>query len=147
MVNKNRQCFFFTENRIGKARVTTADLPWKNTRIYMNKMTVSEEDQFEICGFFSVNSSNLGNWKLQDFNYASKRQQIINILSAASGNVHLFTSGINLARNFHWKNAMGFIFKATFFLSAVEFETLISQTKPSFKTGSGVSNPLSISSI
>ena len=86
MEKQDRQCFFFTENRTVKGAPTTACLPWKNTRMYMNKMTVSEEDQFEICGFFSINSSNLGNWKIQDFNYASKRQQIINKLSAASGN-------------------------------------------------------------
>ena len=108
MVHQNRQCFFFTENRIGKVATTIASLPWKDKRMYMNKMTVSEEDQFEICGFFSID---IGKWSIRDkgrFQNENKREEIIKKLSAASGTVHLFTSGINLTKNFKWINVKGF---------------------------------------
>ena len=36
MVHQNRQCFFFTENRIGKVATTIASLPWKDKRIVVN---------------------------------------------------------------------------------------------------------------
>ena len=108
MVNQNRQCFFFTENRTGKASAIATSLLWKNTRMYMNKMTVSEEDQFEISGFFSINSGKWSNLEVGEFNNKDKRKQITKKLSAASGTVHIFTSGINLTRNFNWRTVMGF---------------------------------------
>ena len=74
----------------------------------MNKMTVSEEDQFEISGFFSINSGKWSNLEVGEFNNKDKRKQITKKLSAASGTVHIFTSGINLTRNFNWRTVMGF---------------------------------------
>ena len=95
MVNKNRQCYFFTENRTGKLPAPEISLPWKNTRNYMNKMTVSEEDQYEICGFYSIPST-LGKSVIP----RPLQQQITNELTAASGEVDLFLSGINLSKSY-----------------------------------------------
>ena len=108
MVHQNRQCFFFTENRIGKVATTIASLPWKDKRMYMNKMTVSEEDKFEICGFFSIDSGKWSNRNLRRFHNENKRKDIIAKLPAASGTVHLFTSGISLTKNFRCINVKGF---------------------------------------
>ena len=111
MANLNRQCFFFTENRFESPTSLTASIPWKNTRIYMNRMIVSEEDQFEISGFFSINTSDdkykkrrKGNFNLDQHTNFQKQ---IDKLSAASGIVHLFISGINLTKRFNWITVMG----------------------------------------
>ena len=110
MVNKNRQCFFFTENRTRKTTTNETSLPWKNTRMYMNKMTISEDDQFELCGFFDICNPSM---KRSNKNHENIQNQI-NKLSAASGTVHLFISGINLTKRFkitncNTNNDMGFI--------------------------------------
>ena len=54
MDNHNRQCFFLTENRPSYGANAENTPPWKNTRNYMNRMTVSEHDQFEISGFYAI---------------------------------------------------------------------------------------------
>ena len=102
MVNESRQCFFFTENRTGKKAASTAELPLKNTRIYMNKMTISEENQFEICGFYSIPST-----LVKSVIPTPLQQQITNELTAASGKVDLFMSGINLSKCNKSYNGMG----------------------------------------
>ena len=75
-------------------------------------MIVSEEDQFEISGFFSINTPNdtykkrkKGNFK--NLNQHENFQKQIDKLSAASGTVHLFISGINLTKRFNWITVMG----------------------------------------
>ena len=112
MANLNRQCFFFTENRFESPTSLTASIPWKNTRIYMNRIIVSEEDQFEISGFFSINTPDdkYKKWKkrkFKDLNQHENFQKQIEKLSAASGTVHLFISGINLTKRFNWITVMG----------------------------------------
>ena len=101
MVNLNRQCFFFTENRPQNRGELKTYLPWKNTRMYMNRMVVAEADQFEISGFFPINSPIRKRNKRNGRNFTKTDQdedirEIIDKLSGASGTVHLFISGINL---------------------------------------------------
>ena len=97
MVSHNRQCFFLTENRPSYGANAENTLPWKNTRNYMNKMTVSEHDQFEISGFYAipVETSDRERAKVQEqFNNISA--QVIRKLATLSGNVHVLVSGISL---------------------------------------------------
>ena len=112
MANFNRQCFFYTENRFEPRNSLKASMPWKNTRIYMNRMVVSEEDQYEISGFYSINGPSIKNnqrkkGKFKNIYQRENFQEQIDKLSAASGTIHLFISGINLTKRFNWITVMG----------------------------------------
>jgi len=113
MVSHDRQCFFLTENRpsFGVAAETT--LPWKNTRNYMNRMTVSEHDQFEISGLFAipVETSEREREAVKEES-KSISAQIIKKLSTLSGIVHVLVSGISLCYR-RKLEGMGFISAST----------------------------------
>ena len=97
MFIQNRQCFFFIENRLyGDAAETT--LPWKNTRNYMNKMTVIEHDQFEICGIVPIHMGKLNKERKEE--KKNIPGQIMKKLSNASGVVDVLISGLNLCKYF-----------------------------------------------
>ena len=97
MVSHNRQCFFLTENRPSYGANAENTLPWKNTRNYMNRMTVSEHDQFEISGFFAIS---VGRWNSEREEVKEELKiisaKVINKLSASSGIVDVLVSGISL---------------------------------------------------
>ena len=97
MVGYNRQCFFLTENRPSYGANAEKTLPWKNTRNYMNRMIVSEHDQFEISGFFAIP---VARWdkEREEKKEESKNisAQVIRQLSMLSGIVHVLVSGISL---------------------------------------------------
>ena len=52
----SNQLFFFTENPSVDNRPLSKRLPLRNTLNYMNKFTISENDQFEIAGFFVLDN-------------------------------------------------------------------------------------------
>ena len=97
MVSYNRQCFFLTENRPSYGGNAENTLPWRNTRNYMNRMTVSEHDQFEISGFFAIP---VGRWNSEREHVKEELKnisaQVISKLSASSGIVDVLVSGISL---------------------------------------------------
>ena len=97
MVIHNRQCFFLTENRPSYGANAENTLPWKNTRNYMNRMIISEHDQFEISGFFAIP---VGNRKSERDEVKEELKnisvQVISKLSASSGIVNVMVSGISL---------------------------------------------------
>ena len=97
MVSYNRQCFFLTENRPSYGANAENTLPWRNTRNYMNRMTVSEHDQFEISGFFAIP---VGRWNSEREQVREELKnisaQVISKLSASSGIVDVLVSGISL---------------------------------------------------
>ena len=97
MASHNRQCFFLTENRPSYGADAETTLPWKNTRNYMNRMTVSEHDQFEITGFFAIPVARWDNER-EEKKEESKNisAQVIRQLSTLSGIVHVLVSGISL---------------------------------------------------
>ena len=97
MVSYNRQCFFLTENRPSFGADAETTLPWKNTRNYMNRMTVSEHDQFEISGFFAI-PVGTSDREREGVKEESKNisAQVIKQLSTLSGIVHVLVSGISL---------------------------------------------------
>lgn len=94
---QNRQCFFFTENHFKNGAKNMNNLPWKNTRNYMNKITVSEDDQFEICGLFPIHTGNMNRDCKEEKKNIPRR--IITKLSAMSGTVDVFVSGMKLLYN------------------------------------------------
>lgn len=104
MTSPNRQCFFITENRYNSWAPTEnslpieKSLPWKNTRNYMNRMTVSEDDQFEICGLIVVPIGKLTRERKEE--KKAIPTQIISKLSRASGIVDVLISGLNLCKYF-----------------------------------------------
>ena len=71
--------------------------------MYMNKMMMSEEDQFEICGFFSIKST-----ASESTISECQLKQIKIKLAAASGIVNLFISGINLSKCADISSGKGF---------------------------------------
>ena len=97
MVSYNRQCFFLTENRPSYGDNAENTPPWKNTRNYMNRMTVSEHDQFEISGFFALPVGYSARER-EEVNEESKNisAQIRRQLSTLSGVVDVLVSGISL---------------------------------------------------
>ena len=112
MFSQNRQCFFFTENRPSYGDAAETTLSWKNTRNYMNKMTVNEHDQFEICGILPINMGKLNKERKEEKKYIPS--QILNILSTASGIVDVLISGLSLCKYFRLYEGplgMGLIFK------------------------------------
>ena len=111
MFGQNRQCFFLTENHFKNGARNHNNLPWKNTRNYMNKFTVSEDDRFEICGIFPIHTGQM--------NKACKEEkknilrQIITKMSAMSGNVDVFVSGMKLLNNNYYPSdeGIGFVMR------------------------------------
>ena len=98
MVNQNRQCFFIIESHHKNYVVDEKSLPWKNTRNYMNKMTISEDDNFEICGLFAIPNGRLT--KEQKEEKTNIPGRIIRKLSGSSGIVDVLVSGLNLCKRF-----------------------------------------------
>ena len=112
MGDHNRQCFFLTENRYYNGVAVETSLPWKNTRNYMNKMTVSEYDQFEIFGCFAIPVATSKEEQEQLITESKNiSARVINKLSAASGIVDVLVSGISLCRkrNLHKHEGPGLI--------------------------------------
>ena len=97
MVSQDRKCFFLTENRPSYGANAENTPPWKNTRNYMNRMTVSEHDQFEISGFYAI-PVETSDRERAEVNEELKNisAQVISKLSTLSGNVHVLASGISL---------------------------------------------------
>ena len=97
MDSHNRQCFFLTENRLSYGANAENTPPWKNTRNYMNKMTISEHDQFEISGFYAIP---VETWDKErnEVKEESKNvsAEVISQLSMLSGVVDVLVSGISL---------------------------------------------------
>ena len=94
MCGQNRQCFFLTENHFNNGARNDHSLPWKNTRNYMNKMAVSEKDQFEICAIIPIHTGQMNRERKEEKKSIPRR--IITKLSAMSGNVDVFVSGMKL---------------------------------------------------
>ena len=94
MFGQNRQCFFLTENHFKNGARNDNNLPWKNTRNYMNKFTVSEHDRFEICGIFPIHTGQMNKACKEERKNITR--QIKTKLSAMSGTVDLFVSGMKL---------------------------------------------------
>ena len=97
MVSHDRQCFFLTENRPSYGANADNTPPWKNARNYMNRMTVSEHDQFEISGFYAipVETSDREREAVKE-EFENISAQVIENLSTLSGNFHVLVSGISL---------------------------------------------------
>ena len=98
MVIQNRQCFFFIENRPSYGDAAETSLSWKNTRNYMNKMIITEHDQFEVCGILPIDMGRLSKERKEERKYLPG--QIINKLSAVSGTVDVFITGLSLWKYF-----------------------------------------------
>ena len=111
MCNQNRQCFFFTENHHKNGVPNDHSLPWKNTRNYMNKMTVSEKDQFEICDIIPIHTGHMNRERKEE--KKSIPRQIITKLSAMSGYVDVFVSGMKLLNNNYFPSdeGIGFVMR------------------------------------
>ena len=109
MCNQNRQCFFFTENHHKNGVPNDNNLPWKNTRNYMNRFTVSEDDCFEICGIIPIHTGQMNRERKEE--KKSIPRQIVTKLSAMSGNVDVFVSGMKLLNNnyFPCDEGIGFV--------------------------------------
>ena len=77
MVSHSRQCFFLTENRPSYGANAENTPPWKNTRNYMNKMTISEHD-VNVRLSTDLKSSNLAKFavKMWYFNMFSNKKSI-----------------------------------------------------------------------
>ena len=93
MALQDRQCFFLTENR---PYIGEKSLPRRNTRNYMNKMMITENDQFEICGFFAIHFGTMNKYRKEENKHIAK--QIISKLSDASGIVDILISGFSLCK-------------------------------------------------
>ena len=75
----------------------------------MNKMAVSEKDQFEICAIIPIHTGNMNRERKEEKKSIPRR--IITKLSAMSGTADVFVSGMKLLNNnyFPCDEGIGFV--------------------------------------
>ena len=104
MKTKNREIFFFIEQYDGNHDREEYH-QWKNTRNYMNKFSISEEDSFDIIGIYTINNPSTRDYpNRNDDQYLKRiqnetlteRKKVFEHLAKASGIVHVFISGMLL---------------------------------------------------
>ena len=103
MKDQRREIFFFTENYTGTQKLYREEnQSHKNTLNYINRFTISEEDAFDIAGIYHIDNflhvmkaNQIRKFPSDDLktNY-DRRVQIFQHLNSASGNVHIFISGM-----------------------------------------------------
>ena len=105
----SNQIFFFTENPTRDNESILERQPLRNTINYMNKFTVTENDQFEISGFYVLDhpldlkkfvADEKTRWRIS---MKEKRDQVLqdlaSKLSTCEGIVNVFLSGSALFKN------------------------------------------------
>ena len=132
---QNRQYFFFTENHFKNGVPNENNSPWKNTRNYMNKMTIAENDHFEVCGIFPIYTGHMNRECKEEKKNIPR--QIITKMSAMSGTVDVFVSGMKLLLNKYFPSVegMGFLMAIVSILTHSNYSQItIGKTHPTLLT-------------
>ena len=104
MKSRYREIFFFVEQFDG-GYARDKFRQWKNTRNYMNKFCITEDDSFDIAGIFTMKNPSARDCADSNDDHCLRRMQeqslterkkVFENLAKASGIVHIFISGMLL---------------------------------------------------